>query len=187
MNPGRIVGVMILIATNNVSRSSDSEAGQKEAMLVCLLTAVQQKSQCAVRTVCTVAMKSTTQSATTRRPSERIVRWKNIVRNLACRNDGRMIQIDLEHKLRALFHAKFTTDGIHFDSIEGHAWMNRVFQVRLDELEVELFDTGGLRTDEATNVPAISIFVPPNLETRLGSVPAMPQVVEDSLHSLWHA
>ena len=48
--------------------------------------------------------------------------------------------------------------------------MNRVFQERLNELEVELFDPGALRTEEATNVPVISTFVPHNLETRLGSV-----------------
>ena len=36
--------------------------------------------------------------------------------------------MDLEYELRALDRAKFTTDGIHFDSIEGQSWMNRVFQ-----------------------------------------------------------
>ena len=45
-------------------------------------------------------------------------------------------------------------------------------------LEVELFDTGALRTEEATNMPAISTFVPPNLKTRLGSVTALPCDVE---------
>ena len=34
--------------------------------------------------------------------------------------------------------------------------------------------------DEATNMPAMSTFAPPNLETRLGSVPAVPQVVQSS-------
>ena len=43
--------------------------------------------------------------------------------------------------------------------------MTRVFQERLDELDVELFDTGVLRVEEATNEPAVSTFVPPNLET----------------------
>ena len=54
--------------------------------------------------------------------------------------------------------------------------MNRVFEEQLDELEVELFDTGVLKTEEATN---ISTFVPPNLETRLGSS-AVPQVLQNS-------
>ena len=58
--------------------------------------------------------------------------------------------------------------------------MNRVFQERLEELEFELFDTGVLRVEEATNEPAILTFVPPNLETRLGSVPAVPQVPQSS-------
>ena len=46
-------------------------------------------------------------------------------------------------------------------------------------MEVELFDTGVLKKEETTNEPAISTFVPPNLETRLGTVPAVnyrPQV-----------
>ena len=49
----------------------------------------------------------------------------------------RMILMDIEHELRALDQARLTTDGIHFDTIEGQAWLNRVFQERLDEMEVE--------------------------------------------------
>ena len=88
--------------------------------------------------------------------------------------------MDLEYELRALDQARFTSDRIRFDSIEGQGSINRVFKERLDALEVELFDTGVLRTEEAKNVPAISTFVPPNLETRLGSVPAVPQVLQSS-------
>ena len=55
-----------------------------------------------------------------------------------------MILMDIEHELRAMDQARLTTDGIHFDSIEGQAWLNRVFHERLDELEAELFDTGVL-------------------------------------------
>ena len=58
-----------------------------------------------------------------------------------------------------------------FDSIEGQAWLNRVFQERLDEMEVELFDMGVLNEEEASKEPTITTFVPPNLETRLGAVP----------------
>ena len=58
--------------------------------------------------------------------------------------------------------------------------MNRVFHEQVDELEVELFDTGALRTKEETNVPTVSTFVPPNLETRLVSVPAVPQGLQSS-------
>ena len=78
--------------------------------------------------------------------------------------------MDIEHELRAMDQARLTTDGIHFDSIEGQAWLNRVFQERLDEMEVELFDTGVLKKEETSNKPAISTFVPPNLEIRLGTI-----------------
>ena len=81
--------------------------------------------------------------------------------------------MDIKHELRAMDQASLTTDGIHFDSIEGQAWLKRVFQERLDEMEVELFDTGVLKKEETSNKPAISTFVPPNLETRLGMVPAV--------------
>ena len=40
-------------------------------------------------------------------------------------------------------------------------------------MEVELFDTGVLKKEETTNEPVISTFVPRNLETRLGTVPAV--------------
>ena len=57
------------------------------------------------------------------------------MRNLASRNARRMILMDIEHELRAMDQARLTTDGIQFDSVEGQAWMNRVFQERLDEME----------------------------------------------------
>ena len=97
------------------------------------------------------------------------------MRNLASRNAERLIVMDLEHELRAVDQARFTTDGIHFESIKGKGWMNRVFQERIDGLEIELFDKGVLGVEEATNEPAFYTFVPPNLGTRLGSVPAVPQ------------
>ena len=102
------------------------------------------------------------------------------MQHLASHNAGRMILMDLEHELRAMDQARFTTDGRHFDIIEEQAWINRVFQEQLDELEVEFFDTEGLRREETTNELAILTFVSPFLETRLGSVPAVPQVPQSS-------
>ena len=58
--------------------------------------------------------------------------------------------------------------------------MNRVFHSRLVELEVDLFDTGVLRAEGATSVRFISICVPPNMETRLGSVPALTETAQSS-------
>ena len=84
------------------------------------------------------------------------------MRNLASRNAGRKILKDLEHELRALDQARFATDRIHFDSIEGQGCLDCVIQERLNELKVEVFDLGALRREEAMNVPAISTFVPPN-------------------------
>ena len=68
--------------------------------------------------------------------------------------------MDIGHELRAMERARLTIDVIHFDSIEGQAWLNRIFQERLDEMEVELFDTGVLKKEETSNEPAISTFVP---------------------------
>ena len=173
INPRRIPNVMILVGTNNVSRSSDEKEAQWESMMVCLFTTLWDKFKCAVLTVCTVPMSTKTLTATGRRHNEGVVRWDNILRNLASRNAGRLILTDIEHELRAMDQARLTTDGIHFDSTEGQAWLNRVFQKRLHEMEVELFDTRVLKKEETANKPAISIFVPPNLKTRLGTVPAM--------------
>ena len=89
--------------------------------------------------------------------------------------------MDIEHELRALYQARLTTDGIHFDSIEEQAWINRVFQERLDEMEVELFDTGVLKKEGTTNEQAISTFVPPKLETRVGTVPAVTYRPQSSI------
>ena len=81
--------------------------------------------------------------------------------------------MDIEYELRAMDQSRLTTDGIHFDNIEEQAWLKSVFQERLDELEVELFDTGVLKEEGASNEPKITTFVPPSLETRLGAVPAV--------------
>ena len=173
MNPGRIPNIMILIGTNNVSRGSDEEEAQWESMIVCLFTTLWQKFKCALLTVCTVPMSTRTLTSAGRHHNEEVIRWNNILRNLASRNAGRVILMDIEHELRTKDQARITADGIHFDSIEGQAWMNRVFQERLDEMEVELFDTGKLKKEETTNELALSTFVPPNLETRLGAIPAV--------------
>ena len=92
---------------------------------------------------------------------------KKIIRNLASRSTGRLILMDLEPELRSRDQSRFETGGIHFDSIKGQVWMNRVFQEPLDELEVELFDTGTLRAEGATKLRANSRTVSPKLETCL--------------------
>ena len=173
MNPGRIPNVIILVATNDISRSSDEQEALWESMMVCLSTTLWQKFNCAVLTVCTVPMNTRSLTAAGRRHNEGVVRWNNILRNLASRNAGKMILMDIEHELRAMDQARLTTDGIHFDSIEGQAWLNRVFQERLDELEAELFDTGVLKEEGTASDAVITTFVPPSLETRLGTVPAV--------------
>ena len=124
MNPGRIPNVMILVGMNDISRGSDEHEAILESMMVCLFTTLWQKFNCAVLTVCTVPMNTRSLTASGRRHNEGVVRWNNILRNLASRNAGRMILMDIEHELRAMDQARLTTDGIHFDSIEGQAWLN---------------------------------------------------------------
>ena len=155
VNAGKIPNIMILIGTNDASKSSDEEEAQWEPLMVCLFTTIWQKFKCAVLTVCTVPMSMRTLTPTGRNYNEKVIRWNNIVRNLASRNAGWMILMDLEHELKAMDQARFTTDGVHSDSIKGQALMNRVFQERLDE--VELFDTVVLRGEETANeaVPAV--------------------------------
>ena len=180
MNPGKIPNVMILVGTNDISRGSDEQKALWESMMVCLFTTLWQKFNCVVLTVCTVPMNTRILTATGRRQNEGVVRWNNILRNLASGNAGRMILMDIEHELRAMDQARLTTDGIHFDSIEGQAWLNRVLQERLDELEAELFDTGVLKEEGTANDAVITTFVPPSLETRLGTVPAVTNYRQQS-------
>ena len=180
MNPGRIPNVMILVGTNDISRGSDEQEALWESMMVCLFTTLWQKFNCAVLTVCTVPMNTRSLTAAGRRHNEGVVRWNNILRNLARRNAGRMILMDIEHELRAMDQARLTMDGIHFDSIEGQAWLNRVFQERLDKLEAELFDTGVLKEEGTASDAVITTFVPPSLETRLGTVPAVTNYRQQS-------
>ena len=180
MNQGRLPNVMILVGTNDISRGSDEQEVLWESMMVCLFTTLWQKFNCAVLTVCTVPMNTRSLTAAGRRHNEGVVRWNNILRNLAGRNAGRMILMDIEHELRAMDQARLTTEGIHFDSIEGQAWLTRVFQERLDELEAELFDTRVLKEEGTSNDTVITTFVPPSLETCLGTVPAVTNYRQQS-------
>ena len=66
-------------------------------------------------------MSTRTLTAAGRRYNEGVIRLSNILRNLASRNAGRMILMDIENELRAMDQARLTTDDIHFDSIEGQA------------------------------------------------------------------
>ena len=185
MNPGRIPNVMILVGTNDISRGSDEQEALWESMMVS--TTLWQKFNCAVLTVCTVPMNTRSLTASGRRHNEGVVRWNNILRNLASRNAGRMILMDIEYELRAMDQARLTTDGIHFGSIEGQAWLNRVFQERLDELEAELFDTGVLKEEGTVSDAVITTFVPPsfpavtNYRQQSSSEPGQRTDVQDRL------
>ena len=128
MNPGRIPNMMILIGTNNVSRGSGEEEAQWKSMMVCLFTTLWHKFKCAVLTVITVPMSTETLTATGRRHNEGVIRWNKVIRNLVIRNAGRMILMDTEYELRAMDQARLTTDRIHFDNIEGHAWLNSLIR-----------------------------------------------------------
>ena len=63
--------------------------------------------------------------------------------------------------------------------------MSRVFQERLDEMEVELFDKGVLKKEETATEPAISTFLPPNpavtYRTQSSSEPGQRTDVKDRL------
>ena len=96
MNPGKIPNVMILVGTNDISRGSDEQEALWESMMVCLFTTLWQKFSCAVLTVCTVPMNARSLTASGRRHNEGVMRWNNILRNLANRNAGRMILMDIE-------------------------------------------------------------------------------------------
>ena len=121
MNQGRIPNIMVLIGTNNVSRGSDEEEAQWESMMVCLFTTLWQKFKCAVLTVCIVPMSMRTLTSAGRRHNEGVIRWNNIMRNLASRNAGRMILMDIEHELRAMDQARLTADGTESSRSD---WMN---------------------------------------------------------------
>ena len=114
---------------------------------------------------------------------EAVLTWKGtrtdtqLISLLAFTNYYREFIKGYAHKVD---QARLTTDGIHFDSIEGQAWLNRVFQERLDELEAELFDTGVLKEEETVSDAVITTFVPPSLETRLGTVPAVTNYRQQS-------
>ena len=93
----------------------------------------------------------------------------NVVSKLANRNAGKLVLMNRELEMWAIYQSSLRADGIHIDNTKGHTWMNRVFQERLglDELEMKLFNTGVLGAEEAANVRAM----------HLGSVQATAQAL----------
>ena len=90
MNPGRIPNVMILVGTNNISRSSDEEEALWESMMVCLFTTLWQKFNCAVLTVCNVPMNTRSLTATgkkAQRRSGQVESYLEEPRKSECRKD----------------------------------------------------------------------------------------------------
>ena len=169
MNPGRIPSVMILVGTNDIwIRRAGSTVGINDGVFVHhSLAEVQLRGTDRLH-----GANERKKPDSIRKKAQRGSLEMEQHLKLANRNAGRMILMDIEHELRAMEQARLTSDGIHFDTIEGQAWLNRVFQERLDELEAELSDTGVLKEEGTVNDTVITTFVPPNLETRLGTVPA---------------
>ena len=62
--------MMILVGTNNISRSLDEEEALWESMMVCLFTTLWQKFNCAVLTVCTVSTNARNREKAQRRSSQ---------------------------------------------------------------------------------------------------------------------
>ena len=67
----------------------------------------------------TIPLSTKTLTSAGRRHNEGVIRWNNILRNMESRNAEQKIVLDIEHELRAMDQARLTTNGIHFDSIEG--------------------------------------------------------------------
>ena len=87
----------------------------------------------------------------------------------------------------AMDQARLTTDGIHFDSIEGQAWLNRVFQERLEELEVELLDTGVLKEEGVSNEPTSGCHEDAERSTVIGQLNVLDSrsgLVDSGWHKL---
>ena len=83
MNPGKIVEIMmmVLIGTNNLSKSSNAEEAQWESMLLCLFTTVWQKFQRALLIVRTIPLSTRKKSSSGRRHKERVITWnKRVIR-----------------------------------------------------------------------------------------------------------
>ena len=71
--------------------------GINDGVLIYYSLAEMSQFNCAVLTVCTLPMNTRTLTATGRRHNEGVIRWNNILRNLASRKAGRMILMDIEH------------------------------------------------------------------------------------------
>ena len=69
---------------------------------------------------CTIPLDAKTQIDLTRRHNRRVIRWNNVVLNLASRNAGGPTLMNLENELRPVDQSRFTTDGIQFDTINSN-------------------------------------------------------------------
>ena len=85
------------------------------------------------------------------------------------------------YELRSLDQSKFTVNGFHFDSVKGQAWMKRVFEERLDEMEIEFSETWSSGRASHLHLCASQLV------DAFGIIPAVSQTVRRSgdLEARW--
>ena len=160
--------LVIMLGTNDVSRTLVTPEGKWEPLLVCLLNELKEKYRPRLVVLCTLPQNPEMGTPVADFMNDNVTRWNKMTRCLVRSNPSELRLMDLENMLRMIDHLALTRDGIHFNTQQGRRWINDVFQTLLREMEQELRTTSSLARTRSTGGGRVRGNVPESLANRLG-------------------
>ena len=160
--------LVIMLGTNDVSRSPVTPEGKWEPLLVCLLNELKEKCRPRIVVLCTIPQNPMVGTLVADFMNGNVTRWNEMTRGVVRNDPGELRRMDLENMLRMIDHLAFTRDGIDLNTQKGRRWINVVFQTQLREVEQEMRATNSLAWTSSTGGGRVSGNVPGSLVNRLG-------------------
>ena len=160
--------LVIMLGTNDVSRTPVTPESKWEPLLVCLLNELKEKYRLRLVVLCTIPQNPMVGTVVADFRNGNVTRWNKVIRSLVRNNPGELRLLDLENMLRMIDHLALTRDGIHFNTQQGRHWINGVFQTQLREVEQESRATSSLAWTSSTGGNRTRASVPESHVNRLG-------------------
>ena len=126
--------LVIMLGTNDVSRTPVTLESKWEPLLVCLLNELKEKYRPRLVVLFTIPQNPEVGTPVADFMNGNVTRWNKMTRSLVRSNPSELRLMDLENMLRMIDHLALTRDGIYFNNQQGRRWINDVFQTQLREM-----------------------------------------------------
>ena len=160
--------LVIMLGTNDVSRTPVTPESKWEPLLVCLLNELKEKYRPRLVVLCTIPQNPMVGTMVADLMNGNVTRWNEMICSLVRNNPGELRLLDLENMRRMIDHIALTRDGVKFNTQQGRHWINDVIQTQLREVEQESRAISSLAWTSSTGGNRIRASVPESLVNRLG-------------------